>query len=341
MPRTCDGTRSCASCGRARSAGRRSWSRCCTARASTRRSRASAATCASSAWSRARDRYLLPAAEDALTPSHFEDAARRSSKGYRAAGPTLTVLRTTIGRRAERRRRDRQGRTGPRSSARSPATTRSSSRRRARARSAGCTSTSVPPSDAETPHDPDSRGRQAHPARLFRRPRHLVLRALARGDLRPPDRHASPSTPAASTPRPRACSRSARATLGAVAHHLVDARAGYFDQVLRFLIMGNVRRGSLYPLCVGAERVLQAQTVAQMARKLGTDVVAHGSHRRRQRPGALRGRAAHARAGARDPRAGARPRVQAARAARVPARRASCRCRRSAPPTPSTAACGA
>ena len=65
--------------------------------------------------------------------------------------------------------------------------------------------------------------------------------------------------------------------LGAVAHHLVDARPAYFEQVIRFLIMGNVRRGNLYPLCVGAERVLQAQTVAQWARRLGTDVVAHGS----------------------------------------------------------------
>ena len=65
--------------------------------------------------------------------------------------------------------------------------------------------------------------------------------------------------------------------LGAVGHHLVDARRAYFDQVLRFLVMGNVRRGNLYPLCVGAERVLQAQTVAQWARQLGTDAVAHGS----------------------------------------------------------------
>jgi len=65
--------------------------------------------------------------------------------------------------------------------------------------------------------------------------------------------------------------------LGAIAHHLVDARAAYFEQVIKYLIMGNVRRGNLYPLCVGAERVLQAQTVAQWARQLGTDVVAHGS----------------------------------------------------------------
>jgi argininosuccinate synthase len=64
--------------------------------------------------------------------------------------------------------------------------------------------------------------------------------------------------------------------LGAVAHHLVDARADYFEQVLRFLIMGNVRRGQLYPLCVGAERVMQAQTIARMARELGTNRIAHG-----------------------------------------------------------------
>jgi argininosuccinate synthase len=64
--------------------------------------------------------------------------------------------------------------------------------------------------------------------------------------------------------------------LGAVAHRQVDARAAYFEQVLRFLIMGNVRRGQLYPLCVGAERVMQAQTVARLARELGSDTVAHG-----------------------------------------------------------------
>jgi argininosuccinate synthase len=65
--------------------------------------------------------------------------------------------------------------------------------------------------------------------------------------------------------------------LGAAEHHLVDARETYFEQVIRFLIMGNVRRGNLYPLCVGAERLVQAQTVALWARRIGSDVVAHGS----------------------------------------------------------------
>jgi argininosuccinate synthase len=66
------------------------------------------------------------------------------------------------------------------------------------------------------------------------------------------------------------------AALGALAHHQIDARDKYFEQVLKFLIMGNVRRGQLYPLCVGAERVLQAQTIAQIALQLGTTMVAHG-----------------------------------------------------------------
>jgi argininosuccinate synthase len=76
-------------------------------------------------------------------------------------------------------------------------------------------------------------------------------------------------------PAARALEERSRA-LGAIAHHQVDARGPYFEQVLRFLIMGNVRRGALYPLCVGAERVMQAQTIARMARELRSDTVAHG-----------------------------------------------------------------
>jgi len=66
-------------------------------------------------------------------------------------------------------------------------------------------------------------------------------------------------------------------SLGAADHILVDARDAFFQQVLRFLIMGNVRRGQVYPLCVGAERVIQAQEVAKAAERLGTLTVAHGS----------------------------------------------------------------
>jgi len=64
--------------------------------------------------------------------------------------------------------------------------------------------------------------------------------------------------------------------LGAIEHHIVAAKGAYFDRVLRYLLMGNARRGQMYPFCVGAERVLQAQMIAEMAKSLGSASVAHG-----------------------------------------------------------------
>ncbi|MBM4013415.1 MAG: argininosuccinate synthase [Planctomycetes bacterium] len=64
--------------------------------------------------------------------------------------------------------------------------------------------------------------------------------------------------------------------LGAVAHHCIDARAEFFRETLRWLLAGNVLRGALYPLCVGAERSLQARRVAELARGLGAKAIAHG-----------------------------------------------------------------
>jgi argininosuccinate synthase len=65
--------------------------------------------------------------------------------------------------------------------------------------------------------------------------------------------------------------------LGAARHVTVDARREFFEAVLKYLVFGNVRRGQLYPLCVGAERGLQARFVALQAAELGSDTVAHGS----------------------------------------------------------------
>ncbi len=64
--------------------------------------------------------------------------------------------------------------------------------------------------------------------------------------------------------------------LGARRHLLVEARPQFFDQVIRHLIAGNVRRGQSYPLCVGAERGIQARFLARAASELGSDTVAHG-----------------------------------------------------------------
>lgn len=65
-------------------------------------------------------------------------------------------------------------------------------------------------------------------------------------------------------------------TLGAAEHILLDCKADFFETVLRFLIAGNVRRGQFYPLCVGAERGLQASRLAELAASRRATTVAHG-----------------------------------------------------------------
>ncbi len=64
--------------------------------------------------------------------------------------------------------------------------------------------------------------------------------------------------------------------LGAQEHVLVEARQTFFDRMIRYLIAGNVRRGQLYPLCVGAERGIQAALLAEVAAKRNAGTVAHG-----------------------------------------------------------------
>jgi len=65
--------------------------------------------------------------------------------------------------------------------------------------------------------------------------------------------------------------------LGSAGHYLVDARDELFERSIQYLIKGNVLRGDVYPLCVGPDRVVQAQALVDMARKLDSKIVAHGS----------------------------------------------------------------
>ncbi len=65
--------------------------------------------------------------------------------------------------------------------------------------------------------------------------------------------------------------------LGAAEHITVNAKRAFFDEVLRYLIAGNVRKGGVYPLCVGAERAIQARESARIAKELGANAIAHGS----------------------------------------------------------------
>jgi argininosuccinate synthase len=65
--------------------------------------------------------------------------------------------------------------------------------------------------------------------------------------------------------------------LGVASHHAVDAVKGYYESSIRYLIYGNVLKNNTYPLSVSAERVTQATAIAEYAKKIGADYVAHGS----------------------------------------------------------------
>jgi len=67
------------------------------------------------------------------------------------------------------------------------------------------------------------------------------------------------------------------ARLGASDHIAIDGRDALYDGHIAWLIRGNVLRGGVYPLCVGVERVVQAQLFAQAASELGATVLVHGS----------------------------------------------------------------
>lgn len=65
--------------------------------------------------------------------------------------------------------------------------------------------------------------------------------------------------------------------LGVKTHTTVDAVKGYYDRIIKYLIYGNVLKNNTYPLSVSAERLSQALHIAEHAKKLNADAVAHGS----------------------------------------------------------------
>jgi argininosuccinate synthase len=66
-------------------------------------------------------------------------------------------------------------------------------------------------------------------------------------------------------------------TLGVKTHTTVNAVKGYYDRIIKYLIYGNVLKNNTYPLSVSAERLSQALHIAEHAKKLNADAVAHGS----------------------------------------------------------------
>jgi len=65
--------------------------------------------------------------------------------------------------------------------------------------------------------------------------------------------------------------------LGAASYTSIDAVEKFYDQVVKYLIYGNVLRNNTYPLSVSAERIVQAIEIVNHAKKIGADLIAHGS----------------------------------------------------------------
>lgn len=65
--------------------------------------------------------------------------------------------------------------------------------------------------------------------------------------------------------------------LGVKSHTTVDAVKPYYDRIIKYLVYGNVLKNNTYPLSVSAERLMQALHIAEHAKNLQADAVAHGS----------------------------------------------------------------
>lgn len=65
--------------------------------------------------------------------------------------------------------------------------------------------------------------------------------------------------------------------LGVKSHTTIDAVQSYYNSIVKYLVYGNVLKNNTYPLSVSAERLSQALHIAEHAKKLKAEAVAHGS----------------------------------------------------------------
>lgn len=66
-------------------------------------------------------------------------------------------------------------------------------------------------------------------------------------------------------------------SLGAQKHFFVDGKQIFFDKFISYIIKGNILRGSVYPLCAGTERLVIAEKLVEVVKKVRAKYVAHGS----------------------------------------------------------------
>ncbi len=65
--------------------------------------------------------------------------------------------------------------------------------------------------------------------------------------------------------------------LGVVSHVVLEETEAYYNNIIKYLIFGNVLKNNSYPLSVSAERIYQAISLANYAKKIKAHAVAHGS----------------------------------------------------------------
>lgn len=65
--------------------------------------------------------------------------------------------------------------------------------------------------------------------------------------------------------------------LGIKNHICLDVEQQFYNEGIKYLIFGNVLKNHTYPLSVSAERVFQAMAIANYAKKVGAEAIAHGS----------------------------------------------------------------
>ncbi|WP_337043176.1 argininosuccinate synthase [Emticicia sp. 17c] len=65
--------------------------------------------------------------------------------------------------------------------------------------------------------------------------------------------------------------------LGVKNHYTARMVGEYYQKCIRYLVYGNILKNNTYPLSVSAERMFQAVAVADYAKQIGAEAVAHGS----------------------------------------------------------------
>ena len=65
--------------------------------------------------------------------------------------------------------------------------------------------------------------------------------------------------------------------MGVTKYVNIDAVSTFYQNVIKYLVFGNVLKNNTYPLSVSAERIVQAIEIVNYANSIGAEYIAHGS----------------------------------------------------------------